>query len=389
MAVLLTALVAVSPLSTDMYLPAMPAIGQYFQVDSGDVQLTLSVFLLGFAVGQLIMGPMSDRFGRRPVLLAGLTIFFISTLACMLAPSITALMTARFFQAVGACAGTVISRAVVRDIYDIKPAARLLAHMSTAMAVGPLVAPLIGGYLTVSYGWPSNFAVLAAIGALVLMSTFVYLPESHTRPDLLALSIQRMALNYQALAKHVEFRDYVLSNAFAFAGLFAFISGSSFVLIDALGLGPQTFGYAFGVVVLGYMSGTQIAVRLLKKMSIENVVGFGGRIALIAGIGGLIINVLGVPSIIGVIAPMFCFALAVGIIMPNTMAGAVGPFAHMAGAAASVAGFVQMTVSAISGLLAGYLYDKTAVPMMAIIAACGLLSWLFTRRIQRNSPVHP
>jgi len=385
MAVLLTVLVSVAPLSTDMYLPALPAIGQFFQADAAQVQLTLSVYLIGFAGGQLIMGPLSDRFGRRPVLIAGLIIFLISSIACFLAGSIVALMTARLFQAVGACAGTAISRAMVRDIHGTQNAARLLAHMGTAMATAPLVGPLIGGQLTASYGWQSNFVVLAGIAAILLLLSVFTLPETHTQPDLLALSARRMGLNYKVLAEHREFRNFTLSNAFGFAGLFAFISGSSFVLIDGFGLGPKAFGFAFGLVVLGYMTGTQVSVRLSRKMALKNVVGLGGRIGLIAGIGGLLTVLIAPPSIFTVIVPMFCYNIAVGFIMPNTMAGAIGPFPHMAGAASALMGFVQMTMAALSGALVGYLYDGTPVPMMAVICACGILSWLFTRRVERRA----
>ena len=385
MAVLLTALVSVAPLSTDMYLPALPAIGQFFQADAAQVQLTLSVYLIGFAGGQLIMGPLSDRFGRRPVLIAGLILFLISSIACFLAGSIVALMTARLFQAVGACAGTAISRAMVRDIHGTQNAARLLAHMGTAMATAPLVGPLIGGQLTASYGWQSNFVVLAAIAMILLLLSVFTLPETHTQPDLLALSARRMGVNYKVLAEHREFRNFTLSNAFSFAGLFAFITGSSFVLIDGFGLGPKAFGFAFGVVVLGYMTGTQVSVRLSRRMELESVVGLGGRIGLIAGIGGLLTVMIAPPSIFTVIVPMFCYNIAVGFIMPNTMAGAIGPFPHMAGAASALMGFFQMTMAALSGALVGYLYDGTPVPMMAVIGACGILSWLFTRRVESRA----
>jgi len=384
MAVLLTALVSIAPLSTDMYLPALPAIGRYFQVDSAQVQLTLSVYLIGFAGGQLILGPLSDRFGRRPILIMGLVLFVIASIACLLASSIATLMVARLFQAVGACAGTAISRAMVRDIHGRDNSARLLAHMGTAMATAPLVAPLIGGQLTASYGWQSSFVLLACIGVLLLGLSVFSLPESHTRPDPLALSVRRMGLNYTMLTKHPEFRDFTLANAFGFAGLFAFISGSSFVLIERFGMEPQTFGLAFGVVVLGFMVGTQVSVRLLRRMPLERVVGLGGRIGLIAGIAGLLTVLIAPPSLLTVIVPMFCYNIGVGFVMPNTMAGAIGPFPHMAGAASALMGFTQMIIAALSGALVGYLFDGTAVPMMAVIAASGGLSWLFARRVERR-----
>ena len=312
MAALLTALVVIAPLSTDMYLPALPVIGDYFSATTGDVQLTLSVYLVGFAVAQLILGPLSDRIGRRPVLMGGLVIYLLSSIACILADSIWFLIIARFFQAAGACAGAAVGRAVVRDIYATKDAARLLTHMGTAMAAGPLVAPLLGGQLTANYGWQSNFIVLALLSVIVAVVTFFKLPESHTQPDTNALNPRRMAVNYSTLLRHADFRDFSLANAFSFGGLFAFISGSSFVLIDGFGLDPEVFGFAFGAVVLGYMSGTQLAARMLRTTEIERLVGIGGRIGLIAGNAGLLTVWLAPPSIYTVIAPMFCYTFSVG-----------------------------------------------------------------------------
>jgi len=385
MAALLTALVAIAPLSTDMYLPALPAIGAYFTATTAEVQLTLSVYLIGFAAGQLILGPLSDRHGRRPVLIGGLVIFLISTAACVMANNITFLITARFFQAIGACAGAAVGRAVVRDIYDTKDAARLLAHMGTAMAAGPLVAPLIGGQLTVYYGWQSNFVALGILSAILLLVTLMKLPESHTHRDFNALNPQRMVMNYTALMRNVDFRAFSFANAFSFAGLFAFISGSSFVLINGFGLDPEMFGFAFGAVVLGYMTGTQLAAYMLKTTEVERLVGIGGRIGLIAGHAGLLTVLVAPPSIFTIIAPMFCYTFAVGFVMPNSTAGAIAPFPHMAGAASALMGFILMTLAATAGVLVGQLYNGTAVPMMAVIATTGTIAWIFAMRVEKQA----
>lgn len=382
---LLTALVAIAPLSTDMYLPAMPALAVYFGASTTEVQLTLSVYLVGFAFAQLILGPMSDRFGRRPVLIGGICVFAVASAACALASSITILIIARFVQAIGACAGAAVGRAVVRDIHDTKDAARLLAHMGTAMATAPLVAPLIGGQLTTRFGWQTNFIALVVIGIVLFAFTVLRLPETIRHANPLAMSPRRMVSNYLALLTNSAFQRFALANAFSFAGLFAFISGSSFVLITRFAMTPETFGFAFGVVVLGYMFGAQAAARLSKFMSLEQLIGIGGWIGLIAGGAGVLIAAIAPPTIASVIAPIFFYAFSVGFIMPNSMAGAIGPFPQMAGSASALLGFTQMALSAFMGLMVGVLFDGTQMPMMAIIGTTGTLAWVFTRRIVKHA----
>jgi DHA1 family bicyclomycin/chloramphenicol resistance-like MFS transporter len=390
LAALLTALVAIAPLSTDMYLPAMPTLAVYFGASTAQVQLTLSVYLVGFACAQLILGPLSDRFGRRPVLIGGIFLFTVASVACAMAGSISVLILARFVQAIGACAGAAVGRAVVRDIHDTKDAARLLAHMGTAMATAPLVAPLIGGQLTTRFGWQTNFIALMIIGIVLLGLTVLRLPETirHANPSALSpqrMAPQRMISNYWALLKNASFQRFALANAFSFAGLFAFISGSSFVLITRFAMTPETFGFAFGVVVMGYMMGAQAAARLLKFMTFERLIGIGGRIGLIAGGAGVLMAAFVPATIPSVIAPIFFYAFSVGFIMPNSMAGAIGPFPHMAGTASALLGFTQMALSALMGLMVGVLFDGTQMPMMAVICTTGTLAWLFSQRIEHSA----
>jgi len=377
LAALLTALVAAAPLSTDMYLPALPAIGAYFSVGTADVQMTLSVYLAGFAFAQLVVGPLSDRFGRRPVLVGGMAVFVVTSIACALSDSIVVLTVFRFFQAVGACAGGAVGRAVVRDIHSPKEGARLLAHMGTAMAIGPLVAPLIGGQLTAAFGWSANFWALAAFGLVLFVIAGATLPETHARPDVNALSLRRMGANYKTLLTDRPFQLFVLTNGFSFGGLFAFISGSSFVLIEVLGLSAQTFGFAFSFGVIGYMIGTQVSARLVKTFGLERLIGIGGRIGLVAGVAGVACVTLFPPTIPGIVGPMFFYALSVGFIMPNSMAGSLAPYPHMAGAASALMGFIQMSMASIFGALVGVFYDGTAVPMMGMIAICGICASIF------------
>jgi len=380
MSALITTLVATGPLSTDMYLPALPAIRAAFGASTFDVQLTLSVFMFGLAFAQLILGPLSDKFGRRPVLIGGLVLYFITSLVCVWALSIEILIIARFFQAVGVCAGGVVGRAVIRDIHGPAESARMFALMATAIAAAPLVAPLIGGQLTVVYGWPSIFMVMAAIAALLILTTGLALPETNRWLKADALNPKRFVRNYGALLKSRDYRSYMLATAFNFAGLFAFISGASFVLIESLGLDVEHFGFAFGFVVVGFMVGSQISGRLTKRVGIPRMVEWGGRLAILSGALGVAIQFLVTPSVFSVIMPMALYLVSVGLVMPNAMAGAIAPHQEMAGAASALMGFVQMAMAAGAGILVGHVHDGTPIPMMAVVAGCGVLGWAFTQK---------
>jgi len=385
LAALITALVATGPLSTDMYLPALPDIGRAFLVDTAAVQLTLSVFLLGFAVAQLILGPLSDKYGRRPVLVGGMLVYLLASVWCVLADTVEVLTVARFFQAVGVCAGSAVGRAVVRDIHGREEAARMLSHISTAIAVAPLVAPLIGGQLAITFGWSSVFVAMAVIGALLFALTAALLPETNLWREADALNPKRFARNYAALLGMADYRAYLLSTAYCFSGLFAFISGASFVLIEDLGMSVETFGFAFGFVVVGYMVGAQVGGRMTKRRGVARMVGLGGRLAAMTGLAGFLVQVLMPSSVFSVIMPMALYLVSVGIILPNAMAGAIGPHQNMAGAASALLGFVQMAMAAGAGVLVGVLHDGTPVPMMAVVALCGLLTLVYARRAERVS----
>ncbi|HEY9163254.1 MAG TPA: Bcr/CflA family multidrug efflux MFS transporter [Magnetovibrio sp.] len=377
---LIIALVATGPLSTDMYLPALPDIRAAFAVDTAAVQMTLSVFLVGLAVAQLILGPLSDRFGRRPVLIGGMALYAVASVACVFAPNIEVLMIARFAQAFGVCAGGVVGRAVVRDIHGRIEAARMLSHISTAIAVAPLVAPLVGGHLSVAFGWASVFWAMAVIGLLVFAATLLTLPETNNQPMTDALNPKRFMVNYSTLLSDANYRGYLFTVAFSFSGLFAFISGSSFVLIETLGMAPDHFGFAFGFVVVGFMVGSHLSGRWVKRIGVERLVALGGRMAMLTSLLALTLNYIGPVTIFSVVVPMALYLVSVGMILPSSMAGAIAPYPTMAGAASALLGFVQMFMAACAGALVGHIHDGTAVPMMLVLALCGILTWLFARR---------
>lgn len=369
--VLLTLVVALGPMSTDFYLPSLPSLVDYFATDVARVQLTLSVFLVGFAVGQLFYGPLSDRYGRRPIMMAGVAIFTLASVACMLATSIEMLVAARLVQAIGACAGPVLGRAVVRDVYGREGAARMLSLIGAAMALAPLIGPVVAGYLVVAFGWQSSFLVLMIYGVLVLLGIFTALGE--TNPHLgETTSVGQMLRNYRAFLRNREWLGYVLCNSAAYAGLFAFISGSSHVFIKVLGLAPHLFGLCFSAMVAGYIGGTMLSARMVMRLGIERMVMAGALLCAVSGLAMAALAVSGIESVLSVLAPVIFFAAGVGLVMPNSMAGAIGPFPTMAGAASALLGFIQMTIGALVGIGVGAAFDGTARPMAVTIALTGI-----------------
>lgn len=363
----LPALVAFQAISTDLYLPALPAIGADLGAGIEQVQLTLSLFLVGFGVAQLGWGPLSDRIGRRPLLLAGTLLYVAASLACLLAPSIEALVLGRLVQAVAACSGVVLGRAVVRDLYAPAEAARVLAYLGTAMALAPILGPIVGGWLTLSFGWRSTFAALALFGALAFLGTWHAVPETNRRKDPHATSPARLAANYGALLRDRLYLARVALAALGYAGIFSFISASPHVLIDAVGLRPDQYGLCFAAGVAGWMAGTFAAGRLNRRLGLDGLLALGTRLSAIAALAGLAWALAVPASWPAVVAPMFLFMLGAGFTLPTAMALAIGPYPGKAGLASALLGFLQLAFASLVGLAVSALYDRTAVPMMAVL----------------------
>lgn len=383
-AVLLTALVAFGPISTDLYLPSLPDMTRAFDTEVARVQLTLSAFIAGFALGMLVYGPLSDKYGRRPVLLGGVALYMVASVACLLAPSIEGLIAARFVQALGACAGPVVARAVVRDVYDRDEAARMLSYMASAMAIAPAIGPILGGWLHTVFGWQANFAALALFGVLVLTATALMLRETNQTRDPNALHPVRMASTYWELLRSRLFVGYTLVVGLTFGGLFSFISGSSFVLIDVLHVKPAHFGFAFAVVVLGYMSGAFLSARLVGKVGLDRVLLIGLCGTVVASWSGAALILLGVEHLASVLGPLSITFFFCALVIPNGTAGAITPYPRIAGSVSSLLGFLQMALGATCGALVGLLHDDTIRPMMMIIAGAMVLAlisfWFLVRR---------
>ena len=380
-------LVALGPISTDLYLPSLPTLTTVFATDEAAVQRTLSVFLVGVAVSQLLYGPLSDRFGRRPVLMGGIAIYVVASIGCALAGSVESLIVWRFFQALGACCGPVVGRAVIRDVYGREQAARILAYVGMAMAIAPAVGPIVGGVLTEAFGWRSNFWVLTGFGIGTLAAVVLLLAETNRLPDPDALRPAQQVRNYGIMLRHRQYVGYVCVVAGVYSAIFSFISGSSFVIVDGLGLSPTAYGFCFAAVVVGYMAGSFTAGRLTGRFGSDRMILVGAGIASTSGLGMLLFALVGWFTVISVVAPFVVAMVGIGLVLPNAVAGAVGPFPRMAGLAAAFLGFAQFGIAALVGLVVGALTERSALPMAAsifLVLLCSLVAYLLL--VRRQAP---
>ncbi len=372
----LALMTALGPLSTDMYLPSLPDISAKLGASTSHTQLTLSVFLLGFAAGQIVYGPFSDRYGRRPPLLAGFAVFILATALCAIAPTIDLLIAGRFFQALGASGPIVLARAVVRDLYDGPRAGRELARMGTIMGIVPAIAPTLGGILQAYYGWRASFIVTTA-GAMVLCGVvYLLLPETLKQRSDASLSPAGIARSFASLLPHREFLVYVALSAFTYGGLFAFISGSSFVLQGYYGLGSIVYGLSFTFCVVGYIAGTIAGRRLVSLRGMEGTIGIGSACLAAGSLLMLALVLIGTGSFLEIAMPMAIYTFGVGLLMPQAMASAMQPFGDRAGAASSFLGLVQMMVGAIVGAFVGVTVPYGAVTLPATMAVLGVAAFV-------------
>ncbi|HZB37408.1 MAG TPA: multidrug effflux MFS transporter [Beijerinckiaceae bacterium] len=386
MTVMLALLAALGPLSTDMYLPSLPAIARELGASTAETQLTLSAFLFGFAVGQLVYGPVSDKVGRRPVLLAGLAIFLAASAACAAATSIELLTGARFVQALGAAGPIVLARAMVRDLYDGPRAGRELSRMGAIMGLVPAFAPIIGGVLQGLFGWRATFVVTALCGIGIGAAALVALPETMPARSPGPVSFGAMLRSFGALLRHPTYRIYVALAGLSYGGLFAFISGSSFVLQGIYGLSELAFALSFAFCVIGYISGTLVAQRLVGTRGLDGAIALG---VICLAAGGLImlgLVLLGLSWPVAVILPMTVYTAGVGLTLPPSQASAMTPFPDRAGAASSLLGIMQMGFAALVGIALGHGLGARAWPLALAVAASGtsaFVLFVLTRAARR------
>ncbi|MGE5146212.1 MAG: multidrug effflux MFS transporter, partial [Candidatus Eiseniibacteriota bacterium] len=350
----------------------MPAVAKAFGADRATTQLTLSVFVAGFAVSQLVYGPLSDRFGRKLVLAAGVFVYLAASLACIGAETIDQLMAYRFLQSLGACAGPVLGRAVVRDIYGREGSARMLAYMGAAMGFFPIVSPTLGGYLVVEFGWQAIFVVVSGYAALALLGTLVVLHETNRWRDPRATQPARLLSNYATLLGDRSFVGYTIVLSFIYVALFLFLSGSSLVLIDSFGVAPQDFGMLFSVGVVCYVTGSLASGRLAARIGGDRLILTGSVISVLAGLALVALALAGVADPFAIVGPMWLFTAGLGLVIPNGLAGAIGPHQTMAGTASALVGFFQQGSAALVAALVGAALEWSQMSVAFSVAGATL-----------------
>jgi DHA1 family bicyclomycin/chloramphenicol resistance-like MFS transporter len=381
---LLAMLTALGPLSMDMYLPSLPDIAHVLVAPTARTQLTVSSYLIGFAVGQVIYGPLSDRHGRRPVLLAAVALYLASTLACAAAQSVDLLIAARFLQGFGGSGAIVLARAVVRDLYSGVRAARELSLMGSISAFAPIVAPMIGGVLQTAFGWRASF-ICMSIGAIIAVLVAArLLPETLRQRSGPPVSLFSMVRGYGSVLRHRGFLIYLGIITISYAGLFAWISGASVVLQGVYGLSAVTFGFTFSLGAAGYMVGATIAARLVVRLGLDRTIGVGVIVLAAGGLALAAVVAAGIPGI-WLVAAMALYLAGLGLAMPQAMAGALTPFPDRAGTAASLMGLVQQAVAAVVAAVIGGYLGRSAWPVTGVVLAMSCLTfllWALTRRLR-------
>jgi DHA1 family bicyclomycin/chloramphenicol resistance-like MFS transporter len=382
---LLAGISAVGPLTTDMYLPSLPDIARLLGASTAEVQLTISAYLIGFAVGQILYGPVSDRHGRKPVLLAAVALYCAASLACALSTSIEMLIVARAMQALGGSGGIVLARAIVRDLYSGARAGRELSLIGSVMALAPVLAPIVGGVLQTGLGWRSVFFAMVAAGLAGAGVVWLLLPETLAARAVEPVSPASMLKSYCVVARNPAYLAYLGLASTSYAGLFAWISGASFVLQNLYGLSPFNFGVAFALGSVGFMAGATLAARLVVRLGLDATIGIGCGAVSAGGLGMVAALALGLTSAASLVLPMAIFLAGLGLVLPQSIAGAMTPFPQHAGSASALLGFIQQSVAALCGAVVGALLGDSAWPLAVAVAAMGcatLVLWIATRNVR-------
>lgn len=387
--VLLALLAAMGPLSIDTYLPSMPAIAADFDTVSSLVQQSVSAYFFGLATGQIICGPFSDRFGRRPVLFAGLGLYLLATLVCILAPTIGVLIGGRALQGLGASATTAAGRAVIRDVWSGNQAARAMSFVILVMTFAPLIAPLLGGQIVAYFGWRAVFWVMAGFGALLVILVQFRLSETNGPERRAGVSISNYFLAYGHVLGNGRAWGYLLTGGLSFATLFAYITGSPFVYIELFGVDPEYFGFFFGLNVIGLAFGNWLNSRYVVRFGYLRLLGIGTATSGVGVLAFLLSTLMIKEGFIAVVVTLFIAVSPVSMIGANAMAGLLDHYPNNAGAASALFGVHQYGLGALAGVLTSVFYSGTPLAMalaMMIMAGGALLAWLWLQILYTRSP---
>ena len=377
----LSLLMGFASISTDLYLPSMPAIGQALHAGAGMVEFTITGYLIGFSLGQLLWGPISDRYGRRWSIVTGLILFIAGSTGCAMANSLPALIGWRLLQALGACASVALSRAMVRDLYTGDKAAQMMSVLITIMAVAPLLGPLLGGQIALLGGWRAVFWTLVGIGIFTLIALFT-IPETHPKHRRNTESLGRAMANYGKLLANRHVLGYSLIGGFFYIGIFAYVAGTPFAYITYYHLEPRYYGLLFGVCIVGIMISNLVNSRLVVKIGFNRMLIIGTFISAVFSVISAIMAYTGIGGLAGLFIPLLLFNAMGGFVIANSITGALSVFPERSGAVSALTGAIQYGSGIIGSGLIGYFADGTPWPMGWTIALAGVGSLISALIVQ-------
>lgn len=380
-------LTALGPFSIDMYLPGFPAIAKNLDTDVAGVALSLSSFFIGLAAGQLLYGPLLDKFGRRKPLLFGLSFYILASIGCAMSDSLNELIVWRIIQALGSCAAAVASMAMVRDLFPVKDNAKVFALLMLVVGASPMVAPAIGGYVTAGPGWQWVFVILAGMAVVIMLGVIFVLPNSYKPDPTLSLKPKPIINGFVSVLKVPQFYTYTLTGAFAFSGLFAYVAGSPLVFMEVFGVNDKVYGWIFAGLSVGFIGSSQLNTLLLRRFSSEQIVKVSLPAQAIVGVLFLIGSVLGILGFWGTIVMIFLFLSCLGITNPNSAALTLAPFSKNAGTASSLFGALQLGIGALISTSVSLFDSLSAVPLAAVMCITAVIAYiifLISTRVNRG-----
>lgn len=363
---------AIGPFSIDMYLPAFPDIAKGLNTTESKVLLSLSSFFIGISAGQLIYGPLLERFGRKKPLYVGLAIYLLASLGCAMAASVNALITLRLLQALGGCVGMVAARAMVRDLFDVKENAKVFSLLMLVVAVSPIIAPTAGGYVTALLGWRWVFILLMIINAITIVGIYFLLPESKKPDPNFSLKPVPIINNFASVIKHPQFYTYALTAAISAAGLYAYIGGSPSVFMGTYHVTEKQYGWIFALIAMGLIGASQLNSVMLKTYTSEQIIKVALACQSTIGLLLVVLSLLGWNDLFITIFLIFLFLCCQGFTFPNASALSLAPFGHNAGSASALLGAIQMSIGACTSALVSVFQNKTALPMAGVMSCCAI-----------------
>jgi MFS transporter, DHA1 family, multidrug resistance protein len=386
---LLGALAALGPFSIDTYLPAFPAIAQTFHTTVGYVEATLAVYFVGLSLGQLLYGPFADSYGRKPPLYFGLALFIVSAVGCAYSTSIVMLTVLRFFQAVGGCAATLISRTVVRDYFPPREAARVFSYLMLVIGVSPVVAPIVGGYLVVHASWRATFWFVIVLGIACAVSVALFLRETLPPERRRPVRIGSVLKLYGSLLGDRVFLVHALSGSLVMAGLFAYLEGSPLVFIELNHISADRFGLFFGLIAAGLIGASQVNGFLVRRVHPGTILRVVLVISATSGIALFASQTMHFGGFSGLLALLFLSIACLGFASPNSTALAMAPHGKIAGNASAMLGCLQFAIGGAGGMLVSGLDNGTSIPMVSVIAVGSCLALLLNLVLApKNEPMH-